>query len=253
MDPQIVERPLEGLDRLEVRRVVSHEEVVQRILGVGREFDRVVLAPPVSGDLETKLILQLLARPQHVAQSVDDHFQDGAETGRQLPRDRHAFQSRGGQQRGEVKLATSRRRDRRRRNRSARHGWRRRRWRSRSHGQRCRRGSGAARGHRRRWCGSLRRRRRRAPQRWRLSRTRRPWSGAPTVRSRCSRRRPRRRGRRRRLRGRALEVRVRERIVVGRNRRGWPRLDGRHRRQNLLRGRSARGRDPRQLEIGAQR
>src|SRR5205807_1772605 len=74
MDPQIVERPLEGLDRLEVRRVVSHEEVVQRILGVGREFDRVVLAPPVSGDLETKLILQLLARSQHYAQSVADPF-----------------------------------------------------------------------------------------------------------------------------------------------------------------------------------
>ena len=43
---QVVERVLERLDRLQIRRVALDQQIVQRIVDVGRELERVVVGRP---------------------------------------------------------------------------------------------------------------------------------------------------------------------------------------------------------------
>ena len=107
MNPQILNRFLESGDRLEVAGVVLNQQVVKRIGRVCGELEGVILALAIGRDSQTELVLQLLARPQNVAQPIDHDFQDHAEVRGKFRRNRHPLDSRGCQQRRKIELSGS--------------------------------------------------------------------------------------------------------------------------------------------------
>ena len=72
MIAQIVEGVGECLDRTEIRGVPLDQQVVQRVLDVRRELQRVVVGRPEARLAHPELILDLLPRLQDVHQPEDD-------------------------------------------------------------------------------------------------------------------------------------------------------------------------------------
>ena len=80
----IVERIVERIDGAEICRVALDQQVVQRVLDVGRELQRVVFRRPQRRHVEPELALELAAGPQDVHQSFDNDTKDPAEVAREL-------------------------------------------------------------------------------------------------------------------------------------------------------------------------
>jgi hypothetical protein len=113
MIPQIVERILERGNSAQIGRVTFHQQIVQRVVHVRRELQRVVLGDPEPRHLHAEFIFDLLPRSHDVHHAGNDHAKNLSERLRQLRRHTGGIEAGALQHSGEI--------DRRRRINGPRH------------------------------------------------------------------------------------------------------------------------------------
>ena len=87
MMSQVVEGVVEGLDGLQIGRVPLDQQVVERVVDVGRKLQRVVVGRPELRHPHPKFVLDLLPSPKHVHDARDDDAEDFAEVACQIGSD----------------------------------------------------------------------------------------------------------------------------------------------------------------------
>src|SRR5258705_1679402 len=88
MITNVVEGVFERPDRLEVRRIALDQQVVERVVHVGRELERVVLLRLERGRAHPELLLDALPCLEHVHHARDDDAENLTEAARELGRRR---------------------------------------------------------------------------------------------------------------------------------------------------------------------
>src|SRR2546423_11040597 len=110
MVTNVVEGVFERLHGLEEGRIALDQQVVERVVHVGRELERIVLLRLERGRAHPELLLDALPGLEHVHHPRDDDAEDLTEAARQLWRRRHVADARVAQHGAEQHVRTAGRR-----------------------------------------------------------------------------------------------------------------------------------------------